>query len=120
MAVIFARGSCQDRSRSRPIMADSIEHTRTRWSPLPPDNAVGWTPYAWLIYLATLFVEPAVTHAGAVAWSLTIVGAMAFLFAYFRAYWTRRDRERLGLSLFQFLLGLAFSFWNAGAAVLFV
>jgi two-component system sensor histidine kinase DesK len=104
-------------------MSDSDDRStvnRPRWPLLPSNPALGWTPYAWLIYLVTLFVQPIVRHAGAIEWALTIVGTVVFLGSYFRGFWAESDARRLTIAIFQFALGLAFTPINSGAAVLFV
>jgi two-component system sensor histidine kinase DesK len=86
---------------------------------LPPNRTIGWTPYAWLIYLGFFFIAPLQRGRGAGDWALTIVGTVVFLAAYFRAYWERGPRL-LALIAFQAALGVAFSPVNDGASVLFV
>jgi two-component system, NarL family, sensor histidine kinase DesK len=86
---------------------------------LPSDRGLGWTPYAWLLYLPTLFVEPATRHASALAWTITIVVAIVFLVSYFRGFWAR-GRQLLPIVAFQVVLGIVLSTVNSGAVVLFV
>jgi two-component system, NarL family, sensor histidine kinase DesK len=91
---------------------------------LPPNNPyLGWTPYAWLIYLPCIFIDPVIQtregKAGALLWAATILGAALFLVSYFRAFWAR-DRERLLLIAFQVALGLALSPANSGMSVFFI
>lgn len=91
-----------------------------RWSLLPSNPVLGWTPYAWLIYLVTLFYQPIFRRAGTIEWTLTIVGTVVFLVSYFRGFWAESDARKLTIAIFQFGLGLAFTPMNSGAAVLFV
>lgn len=86
---------------------------------LPPNRYLGWTPYAWLMYLPTLLVGSAAVHASAAAWTATIVATLAFLVSYFRAYWLT-GRALLAAVAFQTVLGLALTPVNPGATVLFV
>ncbi len=60
-----------------------------RFRLLPDRKELGWTPYAWLIYLVTLFIHPAVTRAGAIEWTLTIAGIVVFLGLYLRGHWLK-------------------------------
>jgi two-component system, NarL family, sensor histidine kinase DesK len=90
-----------------------------RFRLLPANQSLGWTPYAWLVYLATFLVDPFVHGAGAGTWTLTVVASLAFLASYFRGYW-ERGRRLLPIIAFQVALGLAFSAINSGAAVFFV
>jgi two-component system, NarL family, sensor histidine kinase DesK len=90
---------------------------------LPRGHRLGWTPYAWLLYLATFLVEPVIRtqhgRADAAYWAVTAAGVMVFLIAYFRAYWVRGARL-LGHAGVMALLGVAFSPINQGAPVFFV
>ena len=54
---------------------------------------LGWTPYAWLVYLIFYFVPLATGEAttGEVVWSL--VAAAAFLLLYFEAFRSRGTRQ---------------------------
>jgi two-component system, NarL family, sensor histidine kinase DesK len=90
---------------------------------LPPGHRHGWTPYAWLIYLASFFIEPVIRtqhgNASAPYWAATIAGVVVFLVVYFRAYWMR------GMALLRYatamvLLGIGFAPFNTGAPVFFV
>jgi len=85
---------------------------------LPAGNALGWTPYAWLVYLPALFVEPALRHTSAAGWALLAAGAAIFLASYFRAHWVRGRELRVHVVL-QAALGAAFTPTSAGACVFF-
>ena len=54
---------------------------------LPDDSAVGWTPFAWLVYLPFQFVLLVALQAPRIDWIVTIAGAVVFLPIYFRSYW---------------------------------
>lgn len=84
---------------------------------LPPE--LGWVPYAWLVYLGTFFIEPAVRHGVDSHWFVTIAATALFLASYFRAFWERGVRL-VGIMAFHVVLGLAFSTINVGAAVFFI
>ena len=54
--------------------------------PLLPKNAdLGWTPYAWLVYLGIFLVYPIVREADAAEWLVT-----ATVVAVFLALWSRQ------------------------------
>ena len=84
---------------------------------LPPE--LGWVPYAWLVYLATFFIEPALRRGVGSHWLVTIAATILFLASYFRAFWECGARL-IGLMAFHVALGLAFSPINTGAAVFFI
>src|SRR4051812_48049774 len=85
---------------------------------LPRNDYLGWTPYAWLIYLPAFFVQPIVNRSVTQA-VLASAAGVVFLFTYFRGYWVR-DRELLPFVLVQTALGAAFTPINSGAYVLFI
>jgi len=86
---------------------------------LPPDREQGWTPYAWLVYLALFIAYPAFSRAGAAEWTLTLLGLAAFLVLYFRGHWLR-GRSLLPVIAAIALLGIVFSPFNGGATVFFI
>lgn len=55
---------------------------------LPDDGQVGWSPYAWLVYLAFLFIAPVLAGTWT-AWAITAGSIAVFLPLYFRNFWTR-------------------------------
>jgi len=85
---------------------------------LPRDHALAWTPYAWLIYLPVLFVQPVLRGSSALGWILLATGVAAFVVSYFRSHWVTGERLRFHIFV-QAALGLAFSPFNTGAYVLF-
>lgn len=85
---------------------------------LPKNKNLGWTPFAWLVYLISLVpylaFDPnfvALVTAGGV------VGV--FLFFYFRAYWVE-GRKRFNALLAIGLLGLVYIPINPGASTFLV
>jgi two-component system sensor histidine kinase DesK len=96
---------------------------RRRFRILPPGSPLGWTPYAWLLYLPTFLIEPVVRtqlgRATVAYWALTIAGLVLFLIVYFRAYWVRGVRL-LPLIAIQTALAVGFAPINRGACVFFV
>ncbi len=87
---------------------------------LPDDPDLGWTPYAYLVYLAPFaaypFADPRTTTWQGLAY---VVAVLTFLGLYFRGYWERGRALRLiigGIAL----LGVLFIPWNPAAAVFFI
>jgi two-component system sensor histidine kinase DesK len=54
---------------------------------LPKNHFLGWTPYAWLVYLCFFFMQPIYSHAGVREWAITITATVVFLLLYFRGFW---------------------------------
>jgi two-component system sensor histidine kinase DesK len=94
-----------------------------RFRLLPPDEYIGWTPFAWLIYLPTFLIEPLVRQQAGkltVAYAtLTLLGFGIFLTSYFRGYWVR-GRELLAVIAIQTALGALFAPINTGSSVFFI
>ena len=86
---------------------------------LPDDLEIGWTPYAWLIYLTSFLAWPAMRSASALEWALTAAGLAAFLGLYFWGYWLK-GRRILWAAGGILLLGILYSPFNPGAASFFV
>ncbi|MGE0464345.1 MAG: sensor histidine kinase [Vicinamibacterales bacterium] len=87
--------------------------------PLPPDRALGWRPYAWLVYLSAYIAFPFVARTSAAQWALHLLGLVAFLPLYFAGYWVDGAR-RLPIVLGLAGLGAALTWLNPAAAVFFV
>jgi two-component system sensor histidine kinase DesK len=85
----------------------------------PKDPELGWTPYAWLIYLVPFLITPLPKRASALEWALTLAGGVVFLALYFRGYWYR-DRRILWCAGGILLLGVLFSPFNWGACAFFI
>jgi two-component system, NarL family, sensor histidine kinase DesK len=86
---------------------------------LPDDPEIGWTPYAWLVYILSFVAYPALARASALQWGLTAAGLASFLVLYFWSYWLEGARG-LGCAAGILLLGILFSPFNPGAGTLFV
>jgi two-component system sensor histidine kinase DesK len=87
---------------------------------LPPNKDIGWTPYAWLIYLASVpFYAYVTQHTSAVYWALTVAGMLVFLGLYFWGYWIN-GRRLLWIIAAIALLGVVYGPSNPGASVYFV
>src|SRR5690606_24112980 len=90
---------------------------------LPPGSSMGWTPYAWLVYLPTFFVAPVVmTRAGVAQWwlcPLTIAATLVFLGTCFAGFWVH-GRRLMVVSAIQTMLGIGFAPINPGSCVFVV
>jgi len=99
------------------------DEKRAWYQLLPRNSPMGWTPLAWLLYLPTFLIEPIertqAGRAGAVYWTVTMLGLIAFLVSYFRGYWVSGDKLKRVVA-FQVGLAIGFSFINTGAGVLFI
>jgi two-component system sensor histidine kinase DesK len=86
---------------------------------LPKDEPLGWTPYAWTVYLAFFLITPVVMHASPLRWTLTIASLALFLALYFRAWWV--NGLELGLIVAAMTaLGTAWLPYNGGAGAFFI
>jgi two-component system, NarL family, sensor histidine kinase DesK len=86
---------------------------------LLPDSPLGWTPYAWLVYLSFFIVYSLALDHTALTLAIDSAALVLFLALYFRAFWLK------GAALVRvivpiFLLGAALSPRNPGAAVFFI
>jgi two-component system sensor histidine kinase DesK len=85
---------------------------------LPKNRELGWTPYAWLVYLAIFVVCP-IPYASPRTYVLTALGVCAFLPLYFWGYWLQ-GRRRLWAVAGLAALGCLYAKSNPGASVFFV
>ena len=90
-----------------------------RWRLLPDSKELGWTPLVWLIYLLTIFIQPAMSRAGAMEWTLTIAGVAVFLPLYFRGYWVRGNQAIVIIAAIT-ALGVLFLPFNQSGGVFFI
>jgi two-component system sensor histidine kinase DesK len=87
---------------------------------LPDNKDLGWTPYAWLIYLTSVpFYGYAGGQRSLAFWVLTSLGMLAFLPLYFRGYWVK-DKRLLWIIAAIALFGVVYSPTNAGSSVYFI
>ncbi len=86
---------------------------------LPPRSTLGWTPFAWLIYLTMFFVRPVLDEVSPVEWAATLAATLVFLVLYFRAFWLQ-GRRLLPLIGGMVVLGLMLAPTNPGATVFFI
>ena len=86
---------------------------------LLPDSHLGWTPYAWLVYLSLYIVVGVLNSRSAADWAVFGAGLAVFLLLYFRAFWLR-GTEQLIMALAIVALGVLLSPSNAGASSFFI
>lgn len=86
---------------------------------LPDMPELGWTPYAWLIYLSIFLGRPLTRDASAAEWAATAAGVAVFLVLYFWGFWIR-DMRILWIVGGLALLGAVFAPFNSGSNVFFV
>ena len=63
---------------------------------LPKDEGLGWTPYAFLAYLAFFLIGPALSARS--NWPLTIAAVAVFLPLYFWCYWLTGHRKLIAIA----------------------
>ena len=86
---------------------------------LLPDTPLGWTPYAWLIYLSIYIAWGVFTITS--PWEGLIQGLalIVFLALYFRAFWERGPRL-LAIAFAIVAIGVIVSPRNPGGSVFFI
>jgi two-component system sensor histidine kinase DesK len=86
----------------------------------PPDGTK-WMRYVWLVYLGTLFFQPAFDPtAGPIDWAVAVGLIAVFLPLYFAGFRAADDRRLLQVVAAMAGLGIAGSFLNSGASVFFI
>lgn len=86
---------------------------------LPGERELGWTPFAWLIYLLLFLVQPTFAGATGGEWALTAAVVAVFLALYFYGFWVR-GRRLVAVGAAIALLGALMMPRNGGANVFFV
>ncbi|MGC2694157.1 MAG: sensor histidine kinase [Candidatus Angelobacter sp.] len=87
---------------------------------LPKNKDIGWTPYAWLVYLTSVpFYGYMSGQRSGRFWALTTLGMAVFLVLYFWGYWIK-GKKLLWIVGAITLLGVISSPSNPGASVYFV
>lgn len=89
---------------------------------LPNDQDLGWTPYAWLVYIVPFTITPVFStwQNTPARWLLYAVATLGFMVLYFRSYWARSQRELLLVAAATTIMGLAFWPISYGAGSLFI
>lgn len=87
---------------------------------LPDDPNLGWTPYAYLVYVLVFAAVPFLQRDWpAWLWAAHALGLIAFLALYFYGYWAH-GRRLVAVALAIAALGVAFSPVNGGANSFFI
>jgi len=87
---------------------------------IPRNDDLGWTPYAWTVYVAFFAISPMFSrHATALDWVTAIGGTILFLGLYFRGYWVR-GRDIIPIITAVLLLGLVLYPHNTAAGAFFI
>ncbi len=85
---------------------------------LPKHPDIGWTPFAWLVYLAPMFFF---VNSNTDRWRIGLLLAVTavFLVLYFRVYWTHGRKQLLAILM---IAGLAVCYTpvNQGATTFFI
>jgi len=85
---------------------------------LPASSPLGWTPYAWLVYLSFFIVDAVFTN----SWRLWLIDGPAlalFLVLYFRGFWLE-GQALVPIVLGIVAIGLVTAPHNAGASCFFI
>ena len=82
-------------------------------------SEVGWTPFAWLIYLSLYIVYAVAQAQSPVDWAIDGAVLLVFLTLYFRGFWLE-GRQLLVVIFMLVALGIATSPRNPGGSVFFV
>jgi len=80
---------------------------------------LGWTPYAWLIYLLFYLATPVVNHGGLRDWAWTLGTVAVFLPLYFRGF-RSRGRRLLVIAWTIHAIGLASVWVNPAGSCFFI
>jgi two-component system sensor histidine kinase DesK len=86
---------------------------------LLPDSPLGWTPYAWLIYLSFFLVYALARNDSAADWAIDGAALVVFLVLYFRAFWLR-GAALIRIAFAIVALGLLLTPRNPGASTFFI
>jgi two-component system sensor histidine kinase DesK len=90
-----------------------------RFRLLPPGSPLGWTPYAWLIYLSFYIVYAIFLSRTPLDWVVQGGALAVFLALYFRAFWLK-GAALLSVAFTIVGLGVALSPINPGASSFFI
>ena len=87
---------------------------------IPKNVDLGWTPYAWLIYLVFFWFGPIFSPNTTLDdWALTALGTAVFLPLYFWGYWLPGRKALIPAGLIV-LLGIIYAPINFGSSVFFI
>ena len=86
---------------------------------LLPSNDVGWTPFAWLIYLSLYVAYAAAVNDTPADWVIDGAILIVFLLLYFRGFWLG-GRSLVTIAFAIVALGVVASPRNPGGSVFFI
>jgi two-component system, NarL family, sensor histidine kinase DesK len=88
---------------------------------IPHDKTLGWTPYAWLIYILPFTLTPLYSRRfhDAAGWTLFLAVTVVLSALYFRSYWAR-GRELILVCAAMAAMGVAFWPISYGAGAMFI
>lgn len=88
---------------------------------IPHDNDLGWTPYAWLIYIVPFAMTPVFSERmdNPAGWAMFAAATIAFLALYIRSYWVR-GRELILIASATAAMAIAFWPVSLGAGAMFI
>lgn len=89
---------------------------------IPHDDNLGWTPYAWLIYIVPFTVTPLFSswQNTPARWVLYVAATAVFAVFYLRSYWATSPRELMLIAAALTAMGIAFWPISYGAGALFI
>ena len=86
---------------------------------LPESSPLGWTPFAWLIYLSLFIVYGVAASDSPLDWILHGSGLVVFLALYFHGFWVT-GAALLRVAFAIVALGVLYSPINVGASAFFI
>ncbi len=88
---------------------------------IPHDKDLGWTPFAWLIYIVPFATTPLLSRRqdNAAGWTLYGISTLVFLVLYFRSHWVR-GRELVLIAAATVAMAIALWPVSHGAGALFI
>ena len=90
-----------------------------RFRLLPESSPLGWTPFAWLIYLPLFIAYAIPINDSALDWIIDGATILVFLALYFRGFW-ERGNTLLAIAFAIVLLGVIVTPRNPGGSVFFI
>lgn len=88
---------------------------------IPHDKTLGWTPYAWLVYIIPFTLTPLYSRRfnDPAGWAMFIAATIVMAALYFRSYWAR-GRELILITAATAAMGIAFWPISQGAGAMFI
>jgi two-component system sensor histidine kinase DesK len=88
---------------------------------IPQHKDLGWTPFAWLVYILPFTLTPLIqrSQANVRGWIVFPAATLLFLVLYFRSHWVR-GRDLIVIAMATMLMGVAFWPVSYSAGALFI